>query len=561
MSSINRYFKYQPQPYVHTQEEYPFEQLLKIGTIQEERKNKAIDDLDKVQELAASIPYAPGHKDYHQAIVGDISKDIEHIVQNYQPEDPEFLRQTRRLKYKIMNNEDVKNLIYSKEVYDKQWSPVLNNPALKGSIYNMPDIFNPETNEIMENRKPYQTLNYIPVQNIDDPIFNILQKHTGKVIGQLKDKKYQIIPTEHGLVFADPKGTPLGRVRDHESFAPVIKGIANLIESQTTPWQVYTKAKLKTRDNIEDYITNMAASLYSKELHPEDIEYQFIPDSKGGNDKKEEPEFGSPLPLPEYNIKKLDFKFDKNFNIVGKKIVGVGGKSFAIKDTHVEDNFSKMILDNIREKLNITDPKEVNKYLLDNQYVKMSDNYLPYNDPKKRDEITNIYFPFVNGEYFNTGVGFSMDFVDPNDPTKVLKGNQIGIASGTKVDIIGELPIGSYATKGYPGKVVNVGTQDNPKTYYMIDSNPKYHFPGFIASGINIALSDLGVGYIGADRIPVKITDKFIEYENRKGKLDRVYYNKFVKGVDPETQKEFTEDGLVLGLKELYKKIYGEAQR
>jgi hypothetical protein len=621
MGEINRYFKYQYQPYVHTQVEYPFEELLKLGAIQEDRANKNIELQDKLSELLSSIPYAPGHEDYHLDVVRGLGKELENIVDTYNdPTDPNFSRALRRFKSKVLNDQDIKNLTYSYDVYNKQWLPILNDPRLKGSIFIANGIIDPKTGEFIQNRQRYGNLDYIPVENFDTPIDQLLEKHKGELresFGKLEKEGYKIMKDEKtgAYVFADQKGRAIEYVKDNKTFAPVVKAIANLVETESQPWSRFMYNKFgKNKEAIENYIINRSIPSYGRNLIQDTRDIDYSPMSggnSGDNSDGDKDKYVGKITGKAYKPYSINpFPFDINFNLLEKTIdenLSIkddrGGSSSTgkvisnfIQNYKVIENpknetqaFNKFILDNTVKKLRkeypnfdnlnkIEQAKKVEEVLKGMEDIETNDQFYAFTPTQSKKE-TDLYFPQSSTGSGQTVSGLASYFMyyDPDNPNESpRKVDQIeNFKNGNTIRVIGDLPYGSYLTRGYKGKVIEVGGGNSTKTYYLADTSPDKptkdnpnpptpHKQAFIASASNLLNNANGVDFVGPDRIPMSVSSDdngknyYIEYFNPNNKKTSRKYFDIGAVEEKKDGKTYIIDGYIKTVSDIYNEIYNK---
>lgn len=78
--STNRFTRFSPQSYISTVIPLPFEEILKVGAIKQERQDMAQAEIAKLDAGVKSVHALPGDKDYAQKAISEISSNIDQFT-------------------------------------------------------------------------------------------------------------------------------------------------------------------------------------------------------------------------------------------------------------------------------------------------------------------------------------------------------------------------------------------------------------------------------------------------------------------------------------------------
>ena len=240
---------------------FPVDEMLKMGAIQEDRANKALEAEGELTGLRASILNAPGHSGYAKRVLTPFDEQIANVA-NMDPTDPNMVREVRRIKGALTRNPDVKNILTSKDTYDKRWSQIMNDPKNQGGYYDMQGITD-TYGKFQENELPYDVLNFTPPTGYIDRV----NKYLGEVPIQESDwaSDGEIkVDAKGNKIFVQDAGTRVHR--DDKDFAPGIAGLTSALVDPNDPdyrfmkldWERKHGAGSFTPQNINKWVTELS---------------------------------------------------------------------------------------------------------------------------------------------------------------------------------------------------------------------------------------------------------------------------------------------------------------
>lgn len=566
MGYINRFFKYEPEQYVHTYSPVPVDTYMKLAALQEDRANRAAEYQGKFDEYLSNIKAAPGHEAWRDEIVGGIMKDVEDITSKYDYSDPRFMREYSKLRGRVSANPDIKALNESYNTYMNNWDKILQSQDAKLHAYNMPGIIDDEGN-IIENRIPYGQLNYVgysdPTKAMDDYLNN-------RMSDVFDDKRKEGITFQH-YIYEDPKtkqktvipfivqGNNRNRTefRDSETFAPLIENLVNEFKRQDTPWATWMKAKGFTENDVRSKAWDRAEALYVNRTTQIDApSYSQL--SGGGKDKDEK---SSLTPVIGDDLEGVDLSKISSNDRKPRKSWG-GFIDITIKESdYYNDNpnnqLKKLYVDSIEDELKKelrrepTD-SEINQRLREKGVIKNSPELV--NLSSNSDLFKNINFLiYPNGNLFG-GRGDDLEYYPADDiSSSPKKLSSINSSNTYKKGVVEDIfTSGNDFTGGYPGYLVSlVDNNGNSKKFYAVDrqidpfsylhdnvDKQPNELSYFVNSVKNLLLKEYGVGIttINGNKLPMRygVNDsgyQFIEFFNPKLSYDNDK-KKYISGWD-----------------------------
>lgn len=577
MGYINRFFKYEPEQYVHTYAPVPVDTYMKLAALQEDRANRAAEYQGKFDEYLSSIKAAPGHEEWRDDVVGSIMNEINDLSSKYDYSDPRFMRELSRLRGRVSSNSDIKKLNESYAMYMNSWDKIIQSPHGKLHAYKMPGIID-ENGNIIQNRQNYGQLNYTPYEDVDKAFTDYLNNRLPDIVKKLEQddieirhkkfinpetKQEEIIP-----FFYNKKTNERTEIRDDKTFAPLIQNLIDEFKTQSTPWAVWVKDKGYGEEFVKDKATRISQSMF---LNRSMVEDRSSWSPYNNNNKNKAGSFDIPIDTPQINNTDLSEIKVKNGKYTRQRIIShtpvskatwvgrEGTTQIQIGDVTEEEikkskeyPLSQSYINVVKNMLQLSldrEPtdKEINEELQKIGIVKnsYSSRYIADND--EREALTKRYF--IDGT--TSGYGSNLlfyDYANPYSSPKTL--DQLyknGEIKDKKGNVVEELDAGSDFTGGYPAfgvEFVDKKTNEKKK-YYMVDPLwntsalrrgqliPQKEEFNFISQVTNLQYKDLPVSNIqittknGVEKIPFHVIHK-----DKNGNIIINYWNSNKKEFD-----------------------------
>lgn len=256
--AINRYM--QPADFQYVP--YPAEFMLQANELYQKRKDDADARLDELSGLAAALNPAPGNENWSIDVKNKYEPRIKELSEKSSNMTPNELRSSaRRLISEFRNDSEVQAILNNRNTWDKQWSAILNNPQLKGAIYNNPGILDPY-GKVQQNRSVYGNLDYIP-PSADyleemDALLKAVPTRTIPVMGS------SVQDVDGVKVLREYRGNK--EVRDASDFERTIPELTKALLNPLSPKYNYMKAKFELENgpgsfneaNVSQYLYRLS---------------------------------------------------------------------------------------------------------------------------------------------------------------------------------------------------------------------------------------------------------------------------------------------------------------
>lgn len=256
--AINRYM--QPADFQYVP--YPAEFMLQANELYQKRKDDADAKLDELSGLAAALNPAPGNENWSIDVKNKYEPRIKELSEKSSNMTPNELRSSaRRLISEFKNDSEVQAILNNRTTWDKQWSAILNNPQLKGAIYNNPGILDPY-GKVQQNRSVYGNLDYIP-PSADyleemDALLKAVPTRTTPVMGS------SIQDVDGVKVLREYRGNK--EIRDASDFERTIPELTKTLLDPLSPKYNYMKAKFELENgpgsfneaNVSQYLYRLS---------------------------------------------------------------------------------------------------------------------------------------------------------------------------------------------------------------------------------------------------------------------------------------------------------------
>lgn len=256
--AINRYM--QPADFQYVP--YPAEFMLQANELYQKRKDDADAKLDELSGLAAALNPAPGNENWSVDVKNKYEPRIKELSEKSSNMTPNELRSSaRRLISEFRNDSEVQAILNNRNTWDKQWSAILNNPQLKGAIYNNPGILDPY-GKVQQNRSVYGNLDYIP-PSADyleemDALLKAVPTRTTPVMGS------SIQDVDGVKVLREYRGNK--EIRDASDFERTIPELTKALLDPLSPKYNYMKAKFELENgpgsfneaNVSQYLYRLS---------------------------------------------------------------------------------------------------------------------------------------------------------------------------------------------------------------------------------------------------------------------------------------------------------------
>lgn len=256
--AINRYM--QPADFQYVP--YPAEFMLQANKLYQKRKDDADAKLDELSGLAAALNPAPGNENWSIDVKNKYEPRIKELSEKSSNMTPNELRSSaRRLISEFKNDSEVQAILNNRTTWDKQWSAILNNPQLKGAIYNNPGILDPY-GKVQQNRSVYGNLDYIP-PSADyleemDALLKAVPTRTTPVMGS------SIQDVDGVKVLREYRGNK--EIRDASDFERTIPELTKTLLDPLSPKYNYMKAKFELENgpgsfneaNVSQYLYRLS---------------------------------------------------------------------------------------------------------------------------------------------------------------------------------------------------------------------------------------------------------------------------------------------------------------
>lgn len=256
--AINRYM--QPADFQYVP--YPAEFMLQANELYQKRKDDADAKLDELSGLAAALNPAPGNENWSVDVKNKYEPRIKELSEKSSNMTPNELRSSaRRLISEFRNDSEVQAILNNRNTWDKQWSAILNNPQLKGAIYNNPGILDPY-GKVQQNRSVYGNLDYIP-PSADyleemDALLKAVPTRTTPVMGS------SIQDVDGVKVLREYRGNK--EIRDASDFERTIPELTKTLLNPLSPKYNYMKAKFELENgpgsfneaNVSQYLYRLS---------------------------------------------------------------------------------------------------------------------------------------------------------------------------------------------------------------------------------------------------------------------------------------------------------------
>lgn len=265
---------------------YPLDFISRMGQYSQKQHDDNLDKIDKVTAGIAGLLAAPGHEDLVNEVSNEYkAQSLDLINKSEQAGYKNLAQDTRRFQNQFINDPRVKTIVSSKDAYDKNWRPVMNDPKNKSSIYQMPTIMDARGN-FKQNKENYGNLNYVPYADFNKAIDDELKKVEHRIAGSSK------LPVTYDLDgnLLLKQGDKLLKVREMAEFKRAIPAIANSFMDAETPEARALEASTNAnapgsynRNFVTNFITNKAIPLYNTQYTEQD-RYTSLDDGKDKDD-------------------------------------------------------------------------------------------------------------------------------------------------------------------------------------------------------------------------------------------------------------------------------------
>lgn len=247
----------------------PFDMMFQMAEKRQLRGDKTQEQIDNLQGAFASLQAAPGHEEYKVKALEPYQKAISNFMTKYQdPSDPRAVRELTQLKSSFMNDQNVQNILQSKQLYDKL-VPELYKAKNTDAVFTSP-VMNKQ-GEFQKNEQLYtpDKLSFIPQADINPEI----DKDLAKVSPYIHQNNF--LPSIRYMTGPNGEKVPMIQqgqtVHERKSYAEFNKSIDaivdNILQQNTdaSRWFIPKNDQgdpVKTRAYVKQYVTNKAISYF-----------------------------------------------------------------------------------------------------------------------------------------------------------------------------------------------------------------------------------------------------------------------------------------------------------